>query len=411
MANISMSDAELLKYAIENGIIDTALVQEKIEMQKRKEILEKHPYEIWRGKNEKWYTYLPDVEKGRVLKKRTTREAIEDVVVDYYYNEEKNKIITFKDYFFRYAELKKEIVSSNTYERYKNDHRRFFESTDFDSLDITKITSEKIDLFIIKRTKELKLRKKSMKAMYGYIQAVFLSARVNRVISENPCDFINKANYYYRYCQMNIYSTDQRTISKEQMKLLKEQFESDYRYKPEYIPTYAVEFASLTGMRVGEISALTWDNVKDDVIIVNKEEIYEVATNTYYVEDYTKTRKPRIIPVTDDIRKHLNRVRNVEESLGYVTKYVFSDKKGRISKRRIGECARNKSLQVGIDVKSIHSYRRTLNSAMKVQGASSVVTSSILGNTEMVNDNYYTYDITDIQHKKDALESAYKAMI
>lgn len=411
MANISMSDAELLNYAIENGIIDTALVQEKIEMQKRKEILEKHPYEIWKGKNEKWYTYLPDVEKGRVLKKRTTREAIEDVVVDYYYNEEKNKIITFKDYFFRYAELKKEIVSSNTYERYKNDHRRFFESTDFDSLDITKITSEKIDLFIIKRTKELKLRKKAMKAMYGYIQAVFLSARVNRVISENPCDFINKANYYYRYCQMNIYSTDQRTISKEQMKLLKEQFESDYRYKPEYIPTYAVEFASLTGMRVGEISALTWDNVKDDVIIVNKEEIYEVATNTYYVEDYTKTRKPRIIPVTDDIRKHLNRVRNVEESLGYVTKYVFSDKKGRISKRRIGECARNKSLQVGIDVKSIHSYRRTLNSAMKVQGASSVVTSSILGNTEMVNDNYYTYDITDIQHKKDALESAYKAMI
>lgn len=32
MSNISMSDAELLKFAIENGMIDTALVQEKIEM-------------------------------------------------------------------------------------------------------------------------------------------------------------------------------------------------------------------------------------------------------------------------------------------------------------------------------------------------------------------------------------------
>ena len=41
MDNISLSNAELLKYAIENGIINPALVQEQIEMQKRKELLEK----------------------------------------------------------------------------------------------------------------------------------------------------------------------------------------------------------------------------------------------------------------------------------------------------------------------------------------------------------------------------------
>ena len=72
MQNISMSDAELLKYAIEHGMIDTTYVQDMIEMQKRKEILEKHQYSIWEGKNGKWYTYLPDEEKnrGKVLKKR-----------------------------------------------------------------------------------------------------------------------------------------------------------------------------------------------------------------------------------------------------------------------------------------------------------------------------------------------------
>lgn len=35
MSDIRMSDTELLKYAVENGMIDTALLQEKIEMQKR----------------------------------------------------------------------------------------------------------------------------------------------------------------------------------------------------------------------------------------------------------------------------------------------------------------------------------------------------------------------------------------
>ena len=65
MDNISLSNAELLKYAIENGIINPALVQEQIEMQKRKELLEKHPYKITCGKDGRWSTYLPDKEKGR----------------------------------------------------------------------------------------------------------------------------------------------------------------------------------------------------------------------------------------------------------------------------------------------------------------------------------------------------------
>lgn len=37
--DISMSDTKLLQFAIENGMIDTALLQEKIEMQKREEYL------------------------------------------------------------------------------------------------------------------------------------------------------------------------------------------------------------------------------------------------------------------------------------------------------------------------------------------------------------------------------------
>ena len=84
MQNISMSDTELLKFAIEHGMIDTALVQEKIEMHKRKEILDKHPYTIWQGKDGKWRTYIPDENKGRKLVKRNTQQAIEEYVIKYW---------------------------------------------------------------------------------------------------------------------------------------------------------------------------------------------------------------------------------------------------------------------------------------------------------------------------------------
>ena len=81
-------NSEMLNYAIEQGIIDLSHIQDAVNMNKRKEILEQHPYSIWESKDGKWHTYLPDEEKGRVPRRRNTREAIEDVIVRYYEEQE-----------------------------------------------------------------------------------------------------------------------------------------------------------------------------------------------------------------------------------------------------------------------------------------------------------------------------------
>lgn len=72
-----------LKYLIDSGIIDVPNIQSILEMKKRQELLDNHPYKIWCGSNGKWYTYLPDETKGRVLIKKSTKEDIEDVVIKY----------------------------------------------------------------------------------------------------------------------------------------------------------------------------------------------------------------------------------------------------------------------------------------------------------------------------------------
>ena len=52
---------DLLKYILENGMIDLTYVQEQIEMKKREEILKRHHYSIWHSdKEDVWYSYLPD---------------------------------------------------------------------------------------------------------------------------------------------------------------------------------------------------------------------------------------------------------------------------------------------------------------------------------------------------------------
>lgn len=71
---------DILQFIIDNGMININDVQNSTEIMKREELLKKHPYKIWKGKDDKWYTYLPDKVKGRILKKRTTKKSIEDEV-------------------------------------------------------------------------------------------------------------------------------------------------------------------------------------------------------------------------------------------------------------------------------------------------------------------------------------------
>ena len=78
-----MNDQELLKYMQDNNIIDMAYVQEQIEMKKRKDILNKHPYRVWLAQDGYWKTYFPkaDGTKRLIKKKKRKRKIIRRIVL------------------------------------------------------------------------------------------------------------------------------------------------------------------------------------------------------------------------------------------------------------------------------------------------------------------------------------------
>ena len=53
MTNIDIPKSEILQYAIDNDMIDSVFIQEQIKMQRNEELLSKHPYKIWKGKDGK----------------------------------------------------------------------------------------------------------------------------------------------------------------------------------------------------------------------------------------------------------------------------------------------------------------------------------------------------------------------
>ena len=73
---------DILRFIINNGMIDIDDVQNSVEAMKREELLKQHSYEIWQGKDGKWYTYLPTQDGSRVLKKRKSKRDLENIIID-----------------------------------------------------------------------------------------------------------------------------------------------------------------------------------------------------------------------------------------------------------------------------------------------------------------------------------------
>lgn len=367
-------------------------------MAKRKELLEKHPYKIGQGKDGKWRTYIPDKESGRKMIKRNTQKAVEDVVVNYYkLKKERETPKSFNDVYQHWRTVQDLLISANSIVKYNSDYKRYFENTDFAKKSIEKITEEDVKVFIVDTVKSKRLCKKACKTLFGYIRNTINSAMINKMISENPLEFL-EAKQFYKYCTETSKPQEKRLVSDNDMEMLYQRFKEDYQKHPEYIPTYAVHFATLTGMRVGEISALSWDCIMESYIIINKSEKYNRQTKEYYI-DKTKNGKERIFPLTDEIKVLLDMVKRVEMKSGYICEWVFANENGRIHAPIISSCSKNKCRQIGIDEKGIHAFRRTVNSKLRCGGVSATVAASLLGHTEEVNEHYYTFDVSSIQEK------------
>lgn len=405
--NVCCSE-EILKYIRENSIIDLSAIEQQIEMNKIKKFVgEKHKGKIWKGKDGRWRTHVY-IEGRRVLKVKTSEVDLYDWLYQFYTSDGSSGIkLTFGEMFDRFKEYKSNLVAENTICKYEYDYARFFAETEFSKMDVTVITEEDISLFLVKRIKELKLKKKAYEALFGYIKATMKYCKNHRIISENPADFIERKDFY-KYCENTYVNPKDRIVSDKEMSMIKNKIHHDREERPNYIVAYAVELASYTGMRVGELAALTWDVIdfENHTITIDKAEIYKLKSKEYVIGK-TKNYSIRIIPMTDKIEKLLLEIKKVEMKYGYFCEYVFANEDGRIHKTAITRCAGNKSLQAGIEKpKSIHSFRRTINSRLKMNGVSTTTAAALLGHTEKVNEGFYTYDVSDMRYKREMLEKA-----
>lgn len=405
MSENLISVTDLMKMSVD-GMIDVDTIAAQIQkMVEKQNILSKHPYKIWLATDGYWKTKVKESDGKLRLIKKKNKSDLEDAIIKH--AEQLSQKQTFKDRFDIWVKRQKDCGrSNNTIVKYEADYKRFFAGYPFEQLDITKIDEETLSKHILQVLADKQLRWRAFKDIMGYTTGVFEKARRDRVINENPMEYID-IPIYKKYCYIApVKTTKERTLSVQDIQLLLSKLRNPPAHNTNRICCFAIEMALYTGMRVGELTALTWDdfNFEEGIILIRHSERYDRKTKTSIISA-TKNGKERIYPILDEIKDLLSRIESFEKARGWYGEYVFQDANGRLSKQKISDSTRNLTMSDEFtSIKSIHAIRRTLNSQLRNDGMSAMMASSLLGHTERVNNTNYTYDMSCLKEKREAIE-------
>lgn len=246
-------------------MLNLAYVQEQIEMSKRKELLNKHPYKIWEGTDGKWHTYLPERKKGRIPRKRNTLEEIQQVVVDYWKQQEENPTIEeiFNEWNDRRLELEK--ISPSTHLRYKLDFKRYYE--EMGKKRINSITEIEIEDFLEEQVSKFNLTAKAFSNLKGITKGFLKRAKKRNLISFNVTSMFDDMDVSNIKFRIQIKEDFQEVFGEEEMPVIME-------YLTNNIDAHnlCLLLMFVSGIRIGEAVALKKEVVSQNTIKIRRTE-------------------------------------------------------------------------------------------------------------------------------------------
>ena len=378
---------EILRFIINNGMINLNDVQNSMEAMKKEELLKKHPYKIWEGKDGKWYTYIPDEEKGRVLKKRATKRAIEDDVIKYWKEETENPTISELFYEWIHRKLEYQDICVGTFNRYEKDFKRFFEDDScFAELRIRNVKSDEIIPFLRKAIVKYSLTAKAYSNLRTLTYGIFKYAKEKGYISWSISQTVGDMELPKKAFRKVIKEDDEEVFNDEEMSKLLE-----YLTGTPDILNLGIILMFCTGIRVGELVAIKWCDITDNSIKIRRTEISyknSVGENICEIRDYPKTEAGiRTVYVPAEFSSIMRRLRLLSGS----QEYIFCQDGNNIRAMQIRKRLYLICKRTGIKKKSPHKLRKTYVSILLDNGIDKRLVQDVAGHAQIATSerNYH----------------------
>lgn len=396
--------SELLQYIKENDKIDLDKIRIEYEMKKYEELLNKHPYNIWQGKNGSWYTYLPNEKKGRELKKRSTEQKVKDLIVEYYKEKEINPTIeeVFKEWLQQKLEYKE--IQKGSADRYETDFKRFFVKTKFGERRIKTIKEDELERFIRLQIAQQSLTMKSYSEFRIIVRGIWMYAKKKKWTDISISQFFGDLAISRNTFKKNVKEAENEVFAENEIPVIVE-----YLKRNASIWNLGVLLVLQTGVRVGELAALKpcdWNG--GNILKIRRTEIRyknEKGKNVVDVREFAKSEAGmRDIILSDGGVETLKQIRLLNP---YGT-YMFENVEG----KRIRGNTFNKKLdsvlrQLGLHHRSIHKGRKTYGTTLIDAGCEDSLVMNQLGHTSIeTSRKYYYYSNRTREHQIEQIKQA-----
>ena len=387
-----------MKYAVENGMIDLSYVQEQIEMSKRNELLEKHPYAISRGSDGKWRTYLPDKEKGRKMVKKSTKEAVENEVMDYWKSEMENPTIedVFNEWNDRRIKLNK--ISQASHLRFKQIFNRHYK--DFGKKKIKNVTPQDIEEFLEEQIPKFELSAKSFSNLKTITKGLLKRAKKRRLIEMDVESLFREMDTSEAHFKRTMKEDDKEVFNEEEFPKVIEYLTDNPDLK-----NLGILIMFLTGIRVGELVALKHSDFDGNTFKIRRTETKYVDEDGKYVYGIKDCPKTEAGIRTVILPKSYTWIANKLKLYNPFGEYIFVESGDR---RLTTNCIRRRMERVcdklGIIRKSPHKARKTYGSILLDNGIDNKLITDVMGHTDiMCTEGHYHRNRKTIERKTEIL--------
>lgn len=426
---------EILQEAISSGIINVDSVQEQIMTKKHEKILKEHPYSIWEGRDSKWRTYIYDETKPkkRRMVKRTSKENIEDFIVEEYEKEQKKKIkadITIRILYPEWIKYKSlQVNSSSTIARINADWKKYYCNDLYNQLhniniidtpikSLNFLTLDKWAHYIVKngnlfpssnnykpKSQESNLSRKQYFNVSLIVRQILDYAVHKEIIESNPFTNVTIDKKLFRKVAKKS-DESQVYLINEEHDLLQLLWKSFNQTKND-LRILAVILNFYLGLRVGELVALKRSDINGRYLHVQRQLVKEFIISEdndtefvgYKPVNFTKSvAGDRKIYLVDEAMKIIdiiistldNNYKNVPE---YKQGFLFVKQDGFILPSNIDSVLVSYCKKLNISTKRSHKIRKTVISTLVDSGLNINTIREFAGHEdERTTFNNYTFN-------------------
>ena len=373
-------------------------IQSIIKMIKRQELLDNHPYKIWEGSNGKWYTYLPDEKKGRILKKKSTKKDIEDVIIEYQKEVMTNP--TIEELFVEWNDHRRDIgkIAKSSHTRLQQVYDRHFK--EFGKRKIKDINKNEWIDFLEEQIFEHNLSSKAFASLKSITKGTLKWAKRQGLITYNPELMLTELDLSDTFFSKRIKEDYEEVFNEEEtQKLL------SYLLKNRDIRNDGIILLFVSGMRVGELVGIKAQDINlnlNTVKIRRTETRFKEGDKTIYsIKEYPKTQagiREIVIPSSYSwLLKELSEKK---------TEFTFEENGKRLTTLLIRKRVYSICKKIGVYRKSPHKIRATYDTILLDNGIDKRLIKDQMGHSDIsVSEKNYHRNRKTIKNKAAIIDS------